>query len=139
MSRTRRAVLRAAATAAGLALAGCSDGGTNDGVTPTPTPEATGPTVTVRLFDSQFSPRTLSIETGTTVRWENTDPYAHTITAASDNWSFDVEVPEDGTATHTFRESGLYDVYCRFHGTESLSGMSMRIAVGEATVAEPPG
>lgn len=141
MSSTRRAVLRTAATAAGVALAGCGDGGDGEDGTPTATatPRVDGPTVTVRLFQSQFSPRTLSIETDTTVRWENTDSYAHTITAASDNWSFDVEVPEDATASHTFREAGQYDVYCRFHGSESLTGMSMRIAVGEATAVPPEG
>lgn len=89
------------------------------------------------MFESAFSPAELSIEPGTTVVWENGDPYAHTVTAASGNWSVDVEVPADGTARHTFSQPGLYDVYCRFHGNADLTGMSMRIAVGAATI--PPG
>lgn len=134
MSTTRRAVLRAAATGVGLALAGCGDDG-GPGSTPTPDPTPTE-TVTVRMFDSSFTPDELSIEPRTRVVWENRDGYAHTVTAASDNWSFDVEVPADGTTSHTFESEGLYDVYCRFHGGASLTGMSMRIAVGDATIPE---
>lgn len=134
MSHTRRAVLRVAATASALALAGCGDGGQSE-PTPTPTPTPVE-TVTVTMFDSAFNPAELRIEPGTQVIWENSDNYAHTVTAASENWSFDVEVPADGTASYTFETEGLYDVYCRFHGRQSLTGMSMRIAVGDATIPE---
>lgn len=139
MSRTRRAVLCAAATAGAFALAGCQGDDGGDGETPTqastPAPTApSGPTETVTMFDSSFTPSELEIEQGTTVVWENGDSYAHTVTAASENWEFDVEVPAEGEASHTFERAGLYDVYCRFHGRRDLTGMSMRIAVGDATI-----
>lgn len=136
MSTTRRAVLRAASTGTALALAGCGDGG-GSAATPSSTPEPTSTEiVTVRLFDSSFSPDELSIQPRTEVVWENRDDYAHTVTAASENWTFDVEVAAGESASYTFESTGRYDVYCRFHGDKSLTGMSMRIAVGDATTAD---
>ncbi|MFB6086330.1 MAG: hypothetical protein ABEJ84_05940 [Halodesulfurarchaeum sp.] len=40
---------------------------------------------------------------------------------------------------HTFEESGVYEAYCSYHGSASLSGMSMKIAVGDATIEDPLG
>jgi plastocyanin len=133
MSHRRRDLLRVAASATALALAGCGDDG--GAATPTATPAGTpAPTETVTMFDSAFQPAELGVDSGTRVIWENSDDYRHTVTAASDNWSFDVEVPAEDTASHVFEADGAYEVYCRFHGSEDLTGMSMRIAVGDATI-----
>ena len=129
----RRAVLRAAA-AGGLALlAGCA-GGDGDG---TPTTEADAPTVSMTA--SQFDPRSLSVAVRTTVTWHNDSDVEHTVTSASDNWEQDAAVQPGAETTATFEEAGVYDVYCAYHGTAQLTGMSMQIAVGEATIEEPLG
>ncbi len=96
-------------------------------------------TNSVSMVNSQFSPRNIHIDIGTTVTWTNDDGFGHTITSASDNWEKDTEVSGGGSTTYTFEESGVYDVYCRFHGSEDLSGMSMKIAVGNATIQSPLG
>jgi plastocyanin len=126
---TRRHVL--AATAAGsLPLAGCTgDGG---GATVAETTDVT-------MVDSQFDPRNVAVDAGATVTWTNEDTTAHTVTSASDNWSMDTEVDGGGQTTHKFDESGVYDVYCTFHGSADLSGMSMKVGVGDATIEDPLG
>ncbi len=96
-------------------------------------------TNSVSMVNSQFSPRNIHIDIGTTVTWTNDDGFGHTITGASDNWEKDTEVSGGGSTTYTFDKPGVYDVYCRFHGSEDLSGMSMKIAVGNITIQSPLG
>ncbi|MFB6359697.1 MAG: plastocyanin/azurin family copper-binding protein [Halobacteriales archaeon] len=129
----RRQYLAAAAGLVSASIAGCSGGGNGDG----------GPDVVktseVSMTGSQFDPRNIQVTTGATVTWTNEDNTAHTVTAASENWSFDTEVSGGGSAEFTFEDSGVYDVYCRFHGSADLTGMSMKIAVGDATIEAPLG
>ncbi|PSP80240.1 hypothetical protein BRC81_03390 [Halobacteriales archaeon QS_1_68_20] len=150
----RRAFLGAAGTGT-VALAGCLDailGGGDDSDTSgepageTPTDEPGESTLTegpgddadvVELRDRQFDPRNLEVEHGATVRWRNVDAVDHTVTAASDNWQVDVAVPPDQSREYTFEEDGVYDAYCQFHGATDLTGMAMKIAVGDATIDEP--
>lgn len=92
----------------------------------------------VAMRDSQYSPRNIHVSTGTTVTWTNEDSFEHTVTSASDNWSMDATVPPGEKTTHTFEEGGVYDVYCRFHGSQDpLSGMSMKIGVGDGAIEDP--
>lgn len=113
-------------------LAGCSGSGGGDD---SPVEETT----TIAMVDSQFDPRNARVETGATVTWTNEDAAGHTVTNASDNWEMDVSVDGGESVTHTFDSSGVYDVYCRFHGSADLTGMSMKIAVGDASIASPLG
>lgn len=69
--------------------------------------------------------------------WANDAGIEHTVTSASDNWSKNTTVPSGEKTTHTFSESGVYEVYCTIHGKKDLSGMSMKIGVGDATIQEP--
>lgn len=96
-------------------------------------------TSSVTMVNTQFSPRNIHVDAGTKVTWTNEDSSAHTVTAASDNWNKDTEVQGGGSTTHTFSENGVYDVYCRFHGSQDLTGMSMKIAVGDAEIQNPLG
>lgn len=96
-------------------------------------------TSSVTMVNTQFKPRNIHVDVGTEVTWTNEDSGAHTVSAASNNWSKDTEVAGGGSTTHTFSESGVYDVYCRFHGSQDLSGMSMKIAVGDAEIQNPLG
>lgn len=123
----RRQFIAACSAAATAALAGCSAGGGADVVE----------TTDVTMADDQFDPRNIAVDAGATVTWTNEDDDGHTVTSASDNWELDETVSAGGETTHTFEEDGVYDVYCRFHGTEELSGMSMKVAVGDAEIDSP--
>ncbi|MFB6304485.1 MAG: cupredoxin domain-containing protein [Haloferacaceae archaeon] len=125
----RRTVLRGLGTGVVASVAGCSADGGTAGVE----------TSSVSMVDEQFDPRNVRVDAGTTVTWTNEDPTAHTVTSASDDWNVDVEVPGGETVSHTFENAGVYGVYCRFHGSRDLTGMSMKVAVGDATIAEPLG
>lgn len=130
MTLPRRQLLELVA-AGSVLLAGCSSSD-DDG-------DPVEETSSVAMADSQFDPRNISVDTGTTVTWTNDDDTAHTVTNASDNWENDTEVAGGAETTHTFEESGVYDVFCRFHGSADLSGMSMKIGVGDATIDDPLG
>lgn len=105
---------------------------------PTTTPPGVE-TSTVDMVDFQFDPRNVHVDNGPEVTWINQDSTSHTVTNASDNWSKDTVVEGGGETTHTFTDSDVYDVYCRFHGSADLSGMSMKISVGDATIQDPLG
>lgn len=90
-------------------------------------------------MSSQFDPRNIQVDVGATVTWTNEDSFEHTVTSASDNWSKDTRVPGGEQTTHTFEESGVYDVYCTIHGSANLTGMSMKVGVGGATIESPLG
>lgn len=117
-------------------MAGCSgDGGDGDDGGTDPVVE----TSEVGMVSSQFDPRNIHVDEGATVTWTNQDGHQHTVTAASDNWENDATVAAGGETTQTFAESGVYDVYCTFHGSADLTGMSMKIGVGDATIQNPLG
>jgi len=124
---SRRQILVTTATA----VAGCAGGAGGQG--------AGQETSDVSMTDSQFRPRNIHVDTETTVTWTNEDSRAHTVTSASDNWSKDTTVAPGEETTHTFGDSGVYDVYCTYHGSSELTGMSMKVGVGDATIENPVG
>lgn len=125
----RRTFLGATGAVSTQLVAGCTGGSE-------PTVEET---TDVTMIDDQFDPRNISIETGATVTWTNEDDDEHTVTSASGNWETDTEVTAGEEATHTFERDGVYDGYCRFHGDADLSGMSMKVSVGDASIENPLG
>lgn len=129
----RRTFLTTAAAIGIGTISGCSGGGGGSGGS------NVEETADIAMVDSQFDPRNARVDAGATVTWTNEDTAGHTVTSASDNWELDVTVDGGGEATHTFEASGVYDVYCRFHGSADLSGMSMKIAVGDASIESPLG
>lgn len=133
MNLTRRTFLGTTGTSVAFGLAGCSGGSGDGGGTDIPE------TTTIAMVDTQFDPRNTHVDTGATVTWENEDDTAHTVTSASDNWSKDAEVAGGEQTTHTFEQAEVYEVYCTFHGSTDLSGMSMKIGVGDATIEDPLG
>lgn len=101
-------------------------------------------TTEVSMHDSQFYPRNIEVETGATVTWANDadsgegDPISFFLRSATDGWEFQAEVPEDESVSHTFEESGVYALYAEGLGQPDLSGMSMKVGVGES-VDDPVG
>lgn len=130
----RRTILRAIGAGLVASVAGCA-GGSGGGSGGADIVETTD----VSMSGSQFDPRNIHVDAGAEVTWTNEDSTEHTVTAASDNWNMDVTVQAGESASHTFEASGVYDVYCSFHGSADLSGMSMKVGVGDASIEEPLG
>lgn len=61
-----------------------------------------------------FSPATLTVTAGTTVKWTNKDGVTHTVT--SDNTLFDSgNVLPNGIYSYTFSTAGTYTYHCSIH------------------------
>jgi plastocyanin len=85
-------------------------GGGGYGPAPGVAPQAVGPNV-VTVQNHAYAPATLTVRTGTTVRWVNRDAVAHSATGSG----FDVEIPANGEGSFTFSTAGTYEVRCRYH------------------------
>jgi plastocyanin len=71
-------------------------------------------TVRVGIRDLKYGPTDLVVIAGTTVRWVNEDPLAHTVTGAEN--AFDSGLLEPGAAwVYTFDAAGVYDYSCTPH------------------------
>jgi|ERR1035437_9566531 plastocyanin len=63
-----------------------------------------------------FSPVTLTVTTGTAVKWTNKDGVNHTVT--SDNALFDSgNIATNGTYSYTFNNAGTFTYHCSIHPT----------------------
>lgn len=93
----------------------------------------TGPqTVAVSMADRRFSPATLEITTGDTVRFVNDDDREHTATAA--DRGFDSGILQVGQEfERTFTRAGTYSYLCLLH-----PDMTGTIAVADAGGTAPP-
>lgn len=73
----------------------------------------------VDLKTFQFTPDTLRVRVGTTVRWTNQDDIEHTVTAGSPSErdaSFDTVLKAKGaTAERTFDRTGTFTYFCDRH------------------------
>ncbi|MHB1923016.1 MAG: plastocyanin/azurin family copper-binding protein, partial [Chitinophagaceae bacterium] len=73
---------------------------------------ATGLTVSIQNFS--FSPSSLTISPGKTVKWVNNDQVSHTVT--DDNATFNSgSIAPGGTYSHTFPAAGTVTYHCNFH------------------------
>lgn len=72
------------------------------------------PAATVHIKNFAFSPATLTVPTGTTVRFVNDDSEAHTVTAVDK--SFDSAGLDSGDAwTYRFDAPGRFAYFCALH------------------------
>jgi plastocyanin len=83
-----------------------------------PGPNPTDPnTVTIR--DNSFSPSSLTVDPGTTVRWVNNGSMTHTVTSGTRNnpsGLFDSGDMRNGnTFEFTFMSSGTFSYFCMHH------------------------
>lgn len=139
MTASRPSPLRLVAVPAAislLALAACGSdddspaeaGATTDAPTATdsgsdsaPSDAAGGDVVTIA--QSRFDPAELVVTAGTTVSFENTDSFDHTVTSRDDSaQSFDSGAfGADSDFTVTFDEPGTYAYFCQIHPTMRAS------------------
>ena len=77
-----------------------------------PKPSAT----TVAIDGTAFTPQTITVKVGSSVMWENKDPFPHT--ATSDAASFDSQAIQPGKSwTYTATKKGEFSYVCKFHPT----------------------
>jgi plastocyanin len=70
----------------------------------------------VYIQNMAFSPATLTVTVGTTVKWTNKDGITHTVT--SDSGIFDSgNVNASGTFSYMFMTAGTYSYHCKIHSS----------------------
>lgn len=112
ISRTVRAVALALAA---LAIAGCSGNPAALSSGSAPISDRTASAfVTVKIVNYAYSPKTLVIQAGTTVKFINKDAIAHTATAFNGSFSSPPIAPGHAWK-HTFKTPGKYKYYCNIH------------------------
>lgn len=97
-----------------FALAACGED------EPAETGEVTGAvTHDVAIENFSFTPATISIAVGDTVRWTNVDSAPHTATAGApgaETGAFDSEdLAQSAVFSHTFTSAGDFAYFCQFH------------------------
>lgn len=108
-----------------------------------PATTALAATVSVSIGDNFYSPATVTVSVGDTVRWTNNGQAPHSVTA--DNGSFDSSpgCPQDiaaclgngDTYSRTFAATGSFSYYCTVHG-QTMSGTV--VVQGGGTTTSPP-
>ena len=79
-----------------------------------PAPASPPPQATVHIKDFAYVPATLTVPSGSTVRFVNDDTEAHTVTAVSR--SFDSGGLDSGDSwTHRFATPGTFAYFCAIH------------------------
>ncbi len=85
--------------------------GNTFGATPDDKPAAE---VAVKIDNFSFSPATITVPAGTTVRWTNHDDIPHTV--VSDDKTFKSKpLDTDEQFTYTFTKPGTYSYFCSIH------------------------
>ena len=92
----------------------------------------------VEAQDFDFNPKTISIDPGDSITFDNTGETTHTATA--DNGSFDTaDIKPGASESITIKAPGTYPFYCKYHGGPGGTGMSGTITVGEGGPAKGAG
>lgn len=96
----------------GLAVTGCL------GSEESASKEDVAETVLVRR--DGFDPRTISIDVGEGVEWENQDSETHTVVARkyhadATEWEFEAKLKAEESDFFVFDAEGIYDYVCRIH------------------------
>lgn len=70
--------------------------------------------VEVKIDNFSFSPATLTVPAGTTVRWTNRDDIPHTVVADDQKWQSKT-LDTDEQYSYTFTKPGTYSYFCSVH------------------------
>ena len=93
----------------------CSKGDSNNSVTPPPGPGAN--TANVSISGTAFSPSSLTVKTGTTVKWTNNDATTHTATS-DDGSTFNTGDILGGygySKNIKATKTGTFTYHCNYH------------------------
>lgn len=91
-----------------------AEGDPSEETPPEETPAPDGEVVEIVISDLSYGRTEVTVAPGTTVRWVNRDPVAHTATADDDGWSSPM-LEEGGTYERVFREPGRHPYHCTPH------------------------
>jgi len=95
-----------------VSIALSTAGGSRANAAPAAAPSASEAAVKIDNFS--FSPATITIPVGTTVRWTNHDDIPHTV--VSDDRTFKSKALDtDEQFTYTFTKPGTYNYFCSIH------------------------
>ena len=100
--------------------------------TPPPGPPPPPGSTSVSVRDNAFSPKTVTVPVGTTIRWRNDGVVPHTVTDPGGAYDSGIMSPGD-TFSRTFRSAGTYDYVCIIH-----PGMAGRVVVTASDGSVPP-
>jgi plastocyanin len=76
--------------------------------------DSKGTTVDVKIDNFSFSPATITIPAGTTVKWTNRDDIPHTV--VNDDQKFQSKALDtDESYSYTFTKRGTYPYFCSIH------------------------
>ena len=81
-------------------------------------------TTTVRVDDTVFEPKSLTVKKGTSVRFRFVGEAPHNVRRAGGKRFKAISSREDGTVTRKLRRKGTYSLLCTIH-----PGMEMKIRV----------
>ena len=134
-----------------LAVAGCGRGGggpTGSGYNATPTGGTSVPTdgsanvVVVDISNYAYSQQTITVKSGTTVKWVNGDAVAHTATADAgqfDSGSLSTAgtgydptgygAPAAATYSRSFNTTGTFKYHCSLHPTAQYPNFTGTVIV----------
>ena len=73
-------------------------------------------TATIQLQGRQFNPRVRVVPEGSRVEFPNADSFSHNVFSKAPDGAFDTGVyPRGKTKEQTFKEAGVFPVYCNIH------------------------
>ena len=70
--------------------------------------------IAIKIDNFSFSPATITVPVGTTVRWTNHDDIPHTV-VSEDKVFKSQALDSDGDFTYTFTKPGTYGYFCSIH------------------------
>jgi plastocyanin len=70
--------------------------------------------IVINIDNFSFSPATITVPVGTTVRWTNHDDIPHTV-VSEDKIFKSKALDSDGDFTYTFTKPGTYSYFCSIH------------------------
>jgi plastocyanin len=85
---------------------------------------AAAKTRTVKATDSVYTPRKLTVRSGTTVVWDFNGSLPHNVEVTSGPELFSSSIVKRGTFTHKLRKRGTYKIVCSLH-----QNMTMKVIV----------
>jgi plastocyanin len=77
---------------------------------------------TVGVYDNRFSPQSINVQPGTTIRWVNYGQHNHTATAKNGSWDSG-DIKPGASYSATFKHPGTYYYYCRHHTQDRMQGI----------------
>jgi plastocyanin len=132
---TKRTTAFAACLALAAALAACGSSNSKSTSASTPAPTASTPATTpakttpapasaagvvqVEMKNIMFVPKTVTAKVGQTVKWTNSDPVAHTVTAKSGSDVDSGTVAPNQTFETKFTKAGRVDYVCSIHPNQT--------------------